>query len=171
MVSDLTTLADVIGATSTAALAFEDTKAATGMAVLKTIPHIVAACFYTKLRHLFVGYSRDGKGAECMAEPSQNGYSFEAGFLLLSHPVVEKGAPVGTLSLKSDLQGMKDRFGPDAWIIVLLLMTAGAGAFVLTEVLQWRISAPVLALASTAKMVSESKDYTVRAIVQARING
>jgi nitrogen fixation/metabolism regulation signal transduction histidine kinase len=33
------------------------------------------------------------------------------------------------------------------------------------EVPQWRISAPVLTLANTAEMVSESKNYAVRAVV------
>jgi signal transduction histidine kinase len=169
MVADLTTLADVIGATSTAALIFEDTTAATEfLGALKTKPHIVAACFYTKHGHFFVGYSRDGRETECLAEPTEHGYRFEQGHLLLSHPVVEKGAPIGTLYLKSDLQGMRARFGPYLWIVLLVLAMSVAGAFVLAQVLQWRISAPILALAITAKMVSESKDYTVRAVVHTR---
>ncbi|MGH8068680.1 MAG: ATP-binding protein [Candidatus Entotheonellia bacterium] len=169
MVGDLTTLADVIGATSTAALIFEDTKAATEfLGALKTKPHIVVACFYTKYGRFFAGYSRDGGETECLAAPSQSGYRFEQGYLLLSQPVVEKGAPIGTLYLKSDLQPMKARFGPYLWIVLLVLVTSVAGAFVLAEVLQWRISAPILTLAMTAKMVSESKDYTVRAMVHTR---
>jgi signal transduction histidine kinase len=169
MVADLTTLADVIGATSTAALIFEDTKAATEfLGALKTKPHIVAACFYAKDGRFFARYSRDGEEMECLAAPNQSGYRFEQGYLLLSHPMVEKGAPIGTLYLKSDLQPMKARFGPYLWIILLVLVTSVAGAFVLAEVLQWRISAPILALALTAKMVSESKDYTVRTVVHTR---
>lgn len=169
MVADLTTLADVIGATSTAALIFEDTKAAKEfLGALKTKRHIVTACFYTKHGHFFVGYSRDGQEAECMAEPTQNDYRFEQGHLLLSHPMVEKGAPIGTLYLKSDLQPMKARFGPYLWIVLLVLVISVAGAFVLAQVQQWRISAPILALAMTAKMVSESKDYTVREMVHTR---
>jgi signal transduction histidine kinase len=169
MVNDLTTLADVIGATSTAALTFEDTKAATEfLAALKTKPHIVAACFYTKHGHFFVGYSRPGGEAECAAESSQDGYRFEQGHLLLSHPVVERGARIGTLHLKSDLQEMQARLGLYVWIVILVLVTSVAGAFVLAEVLQRRISAPVLALAIAAKMVSESKDYAVRAAVHTR---
>jgi light-regulated signal transduction histidine kinase (bacteriophytochrome) len=39
---------------------------------------------------------------------------------------------------------------------------------VLAEVLQWRISAPVHALAKAARMVSERKDYAVRVEVRAR---
>jgi signal transduction histidine kinase len=166
MVSDLTTLANVIGATSTAALTFEDTKAATEfLAALKTKPHIVAACFYTKHGDFFVGYSREGGEVECSAAPGQSGYHFEQGHLWLYHPIVEKGGQIGTLYLKSGLQEMNAHFGLYGWIVVLVLVISVAGAFVLAEVLQWRISAPVLALANTAKMVSESKDYAVRAAV------
>jgi signal transduction histidine kinase len=103
-----------------------------------------------------------------MAEPTQNGYRFEQGQLLLSHPVAEKGALIGTLYLKANLQEMKARFGPYLWIVLSVLVTSVAGAFVLAGVLQWRISAPILALATTAKIVSESKDYTVRAVVHTR---
>jgi signal transduction histidine kinase len=169
MVADLTTLAEVIGATSTAALIFEDTKAAAEfLGALKTKPHIVTACFYTKHGYFFTGYSRDGDESECMAEPTPNGYRFEQGQLLLSHPVAEKGALIGTLYLKANLQEMKARFGPYLWIVLLVLVTSVAWAFVLAGVLQWRISAPILALATTAKIVSESKDYTVRAVVHTR---
>jgi signal transduction histidine kinase len=169
MVSDLTTLADVIGATSMAALTFQDTKATREfLGALKTRPHIVAACFYTQHGHFFVGYLRDGEEAECPAELSQNGYRFAKGYLLLAHPVMEKDTPVGTLYLKSDLRGMKARLGLYVWIVVLVLVISVTGALVLAEGLQWRISAPILALASTAKMVSESKDYTVRSAVRAR---
>jgi signal transduction histidine kinase len=169
MVSDLTTLADVIGATSTAALTFEDTKAAAEfLGALKTKRHIIAACFYTKHGDFFVDYARKAGEAECPAELSEHGYRFERGHLVVYQPVVEKGVKVGTLYLKSDLEGMKARFQLYAWIVGLVLLTSVAGALGLAEVLQWRISAPILALADTAKMVSERQDYTVRAEVYAR---
>jgi signal transduction histidine kinase len=168
MVSDLTTLANVIGDTSTAALTFEDTKAATEfLAALKAKPHIVVACFYTKHGQFFVGYSRAEGEAECAADAGQNGYRFAQGHLMLSHSIVEKGALLGTLYLKSDLQEMQARFRLYIWIVALVLVISIAGAFALAEVLQWRISAPVLALASTAKMVSDRQDYAVRAEVHA----
>lgn len=169
MVSDLTTLANVIGATSTAALAFEDTTAATSfLAALKTKPGIVTACFYTKHGQFFVGYAREGGEPECSAEPREDGYRFEHGHLLLYHPVVERAARIGTLYLQSDLQDMKARTRLYAWIVGVVLVVSVAGAFMLAERLQWRISAPVLALANTAKMISERKDYAVRAEVHAR---
>jgi signal transduction histidine kinase len=169
MVSDLTTLADVIGTTSTAALTFEDMKAAREfLGALKTKQHIIAACFYTKHGDFFVDYARKGGEAECPVEPSERGYRFERGHLVIYQPVVEKGVKVGTLYLKSDLEGMKARFQLYAWIVGLVLLTSVAGALGLAEVLQWRISAPILALANTARMVSERKDYTVRAEVYAR---
>jgi signal transduction histidine kinase len=169
VVADLTTLADVIGATSTAALTFEDGRAAAEfLAALKTKSHIVAACFYTKDGHFFVGYLREGGEAACAAEPGPDGAHFEQGHAALYHPMVEKGARIGTLYLKSDLQEMQARFRLYIWIVGLVLLTSVVGAFLLAEVLQWRISAPVLALAYTAKMVSERQDYTVRAAVLAR---
>lgn len=169
MVSDLTTLANIIGATSTAALTFEDTKAATEfLAALKTKPHIVAACFFTKQGDFFVGYSRDGRAVECAAAPGQKGHRFEHGHVWLYHPIVEKEVQIGTLYLKSGLQEMNARFGLYVWIVVLVLVLSVAGAFVLAEVLQQRISAPILALANTARLVSGSKDYAVRAGVGGR---
>jgi signal transduction histidine kinase len=169
MVNDLITLADVIGATSTAALTFEDTKAAAEfLGALKTKPRIVEACFYTKHGQFFVGYARNGGEAECAAAPGKPGARFESGHLALYHPVVEKSTQLGTLHLKSDLQEMTTRLRLYVWIVGGVLLTSMVGAFLLAEVLQWRILAPVHALVNTAKTVSERKDYAVRAEVHTR---
>jgi signal transduction histidine kinase len=169
MVNDLTTLAEVIGATSTAALIFEDAEAAAEfLAALKTKPRIVEACFYTKHGQFFVGYARSGEVAKCAATPGESGARFAPGHLALYYPVVGHSARIGTLYLKSDLQEMTARFRLYVWIVAGVLLASVVGAFLLAEVLQRRISAPVLALAQAAKMISERKDYTVRAAVRAR---
>src|SRR6266567_886839 len=63
MTRNLTTLAEIIGNNSTAALDFNDEKAAEEtLAALRAEPNIVAACLYTKNGEVFARYSRDGSG-------------------------------------------------------------------------------------------------------------
>jgi hypothetical protein len=45
------------------------------------------------------------------------------------HPLVERSARIGTLYLKSDLQGMQAHFRFYVWIVGLVLVTSVAGAF------------------------------------------
>ena len=66
MLRDATALANVIGDTSTAALAFDDPRVATEtLAALKERPHTVAACIYTPDGQAFARYARPGPGNLC----------------------------------------------------------------------------------------------------------
>src|SRR5205814_977403 len=64
MTLNLTTLANIIGNNSTAALDFNDEKAAEEtLAALRAEPNIVAACLYTRMGQVFARYSRDPSAA------------------------------------------------------------------------------------------------------------
>src|SRR5438477_12492205 len=58
MTRNVTTLAEIIGNNSTAALDFNDNKAAEEtLAALRAEPNIVAACLYTRSGQVFARYS------------------------------------------------------------------------------------------------------------------
>src|SRR5713226_8425876 len=60
MVRDFTTVADMIGSNSTAALAFSDADSAREiLGVLRAKPHIVAACVYTRDARVLASYMRE----------------------------------------------------------------------------------------------------------------
>src|SRR5262245_23032794 len=103
---DLVTLAQIIGANSTAALVFEDSQAVVEtLAGLPAKEHIVSAVLYTSQGEVFAQYHRSDvpQGVAPPAPPS-NSYRFAAGRLELFRQILRDGEPVGTIYLQSDLQ-------------------------------------------------------------------
>ncbi|HTI72812.1 MAG TPA: ATP-binding protein [Candidatus Limnocylindria bacterium] len=160
----LTTVAKVIAGSSSAVLLFDDTKE--GKALLSNLraePEIVAAALYDDQGHLFATFPTNATAADFPAFPSADGARFNTSRLDLFVPVAEGPRRMGTLFLRQELDGMYDRLG--VYGLVLLTVLAGSGllAFFFSGVFQRTISEPILALAATAKVVSENKDYSVRA--------
>jgi len=70
MVTDVSTLADMVADNSTAALTFHDEQAAKDvLRSLRTQPHITAACLYTQDGKVFATFVRDGKDSAFSPPP------------------------------------------------------------------------------------------------------
>jgi signal transduction histidine kinase/ActR/RegA family two-component response regulator len=164
MVRNVTILGEVIAANSTAALAFADQDDATEvLAALKAERHIVAASLYDA-RGLFAKYPAGLPADAFPAAPERDRYRFEHSHLVSVQPVVEgNNKRLGTLYLKSDLGAMYERLRLYSGIVALVLAVSFLVAYLLSRVLQQQISQPILALAETAKAVSDRRDYSVRA--------
>jgi uncharacterized membrane protein affecting hemolysin expression len=153
---DLSALARIIGAQSTAALAFNDPNAAReNLAALKAKPEIVTACIYKQDGKLFAKYVRSK--SEDVALPPQakkEGLHFKAGFLGLSQKIVQDGEVVGSVYLRSDLSPMRAHL--TSYIIIVVAVIAGLMMVILllSGVLQRTISNPLLGLARVAHVVS-----------------
>ena len=76
---------------------------------------------------------------------------------------MQDGKPIGTLYLRSSLRGLYQQFWRYAIIVVGVLIGSLIAALGLSQILQRRISNPILALTETVKEVSDRNDYTVRA--------
>ncbi len=166
MMRDLSTLAEVLGANSTAALTFSDPRAAEEtLATLRAKPHIVSACLYTTDGQVFALYRRsDQQEKFSPPAPQSEGSQFTNAHLELFHPIKLDGEVAGTLYLRSDLQEMNARLKGYAGIITVVILLSSFVAFLLSSKLQQLISTPILHLALTASLVSEKKDYSVRAV-------
>ncbi len=161
----LSTIGKIISLNSTAALAFYDPEAAREiLASLKTEPHIVAACLYDKDGKIFARYHVAADTNSFPAAPGAAGYHFSGAYLQGFEPAVQDGRQLGTLYLKSDLGTMYQRFGLYSATVILVVIISFLLAYLLSRILQKSISAPVLALAKTAGIISEKKDYSVRAV-------
>jgi len=160
---NLTTLAQVTAENSTAALAFgSDKDAAETLSSLRLEPQIVAAALYDSSGKLFVRYPTNLAAASFPASPS-NGYYFRGGHLFLFQPVARDNNPLGNLYLESDLRYFYQRVKIYTAIAALIMFGSLIVALVLSNRLQKRISDPIIALAATARLVSERRDYSVRA--------
>ena len=165
MVRNVSTLGEVITANSTAALAFDNQDDATEvLAALQAERHIVAASLYDANGELFAKYPASLPADAFPAAPEQDGYRFEHSHLVGLQPVVQgNNKRLGTLYLKSDLGAMYERLRLYSGIAALVLAVSFLVAYLLSRVLQQQISQPILALAETAKAVSDRRDYSVRA--------
>jgi signal transduction histidine kinase len=161
----LSVRARIIAANSTASLAFSnDADAREILSALRADPHMVAAVLYDKSGHVFATYATDTARSAVPAAPGPDGYRFERGLLIGFQPVEEPGSQrLGTLYLASDLEAVYDTFRLSGVIGLAVLAISLLAAYLLSRVLQGTISQPILALAETAKAVSERQDYSVRA--------
>jgi PAS domain S-box-containing protein len=165
MVRSLATLAQAIAANSTAALAFQNADDARQvLSALAADPHVVAAALYDRNGALFASYTNPPGGEVPFPErPDPDGYQFARASLSLQEPVVVENRRLGTLYLQSDLGEMYQRFTLYGGMVLGVVAAASLVAFVMAIRLQRYITEPVLALARTAKTISDGRDYAVRA--------
>ena len=165
MVQRLTVLSNAIGANSSAALLFNDPKAATvTLRALSAESHVVSACLFDKDGSLFAFYYRTGaRPAQFPAKPSPEGNYWEQDHLVLSRNIVLDKESVGSLYIRSEKTEIYSRLIRFLEIIALVMILSLIGAWVLASRLQRLFSAPILKLASTAQRISSEKDYSLRA--------
>ena len=165
MERDLFTLAEVIGANSTAALTFHDPDAARDqVGALRAEPHVVSACIYGRDGRPFATYRRDpGPDAVWPARAEAEGTALAHGSLTVSRRIRLDGEWIGTMYIRSDLREMQARVRRYGLLMLGVLLVASLVALLLATQLQRVISGPVLQLAATARRVSDERDYAVRA--------
>ncbi len=162
---NLSTLGAIIAANSTASLAFQNEGDAREiLSALRAEPHVVAAALYDKDGKLFARYPADLPVAAFPAAPDRDGYRFEHSHLVGFAPVAQASNPrLGTLYLQSDLTAVYGTLRLAGAIAALVMAVSLLVAYLLSATLQGTISRPILALAETAKSVSDRSDYSVRA--------
>jgi signal transduction histidine kinase len=164
-VREMTTLAKIIAANSTAALAFDAPEdAAEILEALKAEPHIVAACLYNKDGAVFSSYPQGIPKNSFPEIALQDEFQIKNSYLFGFHPIKQGNRKLGTLYLKSDLGAMYARFRLYAIIALSVIIFSSILAYFLSQRLQHTITGPVLGLATTARAVSERNDYSVRAV-------
>jgi signal transduction histidine kinase len=165
MVRNLSTLAEIIGANSTAALIFNDPRAAEEtLAALKAEGQIISAYIYGREGAVFARYIRK-HGAHGFSRPPalDNGYRFASDHLALSRRILLDNDRVGTILIQSDLQALYSRLTLYGGIVISVILISSVVAISLSAKLQRVVSEPILHLAQVAGIVSAKKNYTVRA--------
>jgi signal transduction histidine kinase len=168
---ELTTLAQVIGANSVAAVSFGDEKAAAEMlGALRIESQILVAAIYVRNNDssgaptLLATYSRDGTVIQLPSAPGADGFVRLGDRLRYFGAINDEREHkrTGTIFFESDLNGIRQRIGTYARLLGLVLAASCCVAFALATVLQHYISAPIISLASTTKQVAANRDYSVR---------
>src|SRR5260370_30471367 len=152
MTQDLSTLAEILGNQSTAALAYDDRSAAEEiLRPLNAKPHIESACLY-RGNELFARYPADKAGpAQFSTRPEPEGARFARDHFVLFHQIKLAGDTMGTICLKSDLKEMRDRLARHAGLIKRFTLASSGVTYLLSFLLQGIVSKPIFQLAQTAK--------------------
>jgi PAS domain S-box-containing protein len=166
MTTELTVLADTLGADTEATLAFDDQKSAQELlASLRAESHIVAACLYDRHGKVFAEYRRDGTDREFTMPPWRaDEAKFGKNSLTLFRTVSVGTEKTGAIAIISDLGALQAHISQYTMIsAVVILISVLATYFVSTRLLRL-ITEPILHLAHVAGRVTTKKDYTLRAI-------
>src|SRR5207245_823463 len=165
-VHDLTTLAEIIGSNSTAALTFGDSNSAKEiLGALSANQHIAAACIYTRNGQVFAKYLRgDPMARFSPPETQEDGSRFGSNELALFGKITLEAEKIGTVYLRSDLAEITERVNRYTAVLILVMVGSSLVVFLLSSRLRRTISEPIGKLAWTAKMVSIEKNYSIRAV-------
>src|SRR5207249_158033 len=121
------------------------------------------ACFYLADDTVLAQYSRPGqKAAAPPRKRESDGLHFQKGYLVVYEPVVYRGDRVGTLYLQY-LDESGARLQTFSEVVAVILAGAVLMVWIISSKLQRVISEPILSLADTARVVSDQKNYSIRA--------
>jgi two-component system sensor histidine kinase/response regulator len=162
---DLNALANILGTNSTAPLAFKDPASAQdNLRALAAKPHILSAVIYDREGNPFAVYHRGGPKGQYSAPPVESESSrFTSDRVLIFQAINFQGEKVGTVFLDGDTIEYKQLLAGYLLFFALIVVAVSMGAFAMAGRLQRPISNPILELAWTTKMVTTSRDYSIRA--------
>lgn len=165
MVQDLAAHAEILADNCKASITFHDpADASTSLRTVSAVPSISVVCVYTRDDQLFATYVRKGTTVLLpRPETLRNGHRFTWHSLALARPVLLDGEQIGTVCLKAALAPIYQRLQRSIVVIAAILLLSSLAAYLVSSRLQRIISSPILRLAETARLVSEKKEYTVRA--------
>jgi PAS domain S-box-containing protein len=166
MTSELSALADILGANTAASLAFNDRKSAQDMlAALRAERHIVAACLYDSRGMVFAEYRREGSGPE-FAIPlrHEDGAQFQKDSLTLYRSVSLGREKTGNIAIVSDLGALEAKIRQYTEISVVVILFSVLVTYLVSSRLLRLITEPILHLAQIAARVTAKQDYALRAL-------
>jgi diguanylate cyclase (GGDEF)-like protein/PAS domain S-box-containing protein len=163
---DLSTLAQIVGNRSTAALMFEDKDLAyENLSVLDNLPSVRVACLYDAKDAVFAQLlKQDHKAWVCPLLIKSEITRFEQDHLHIIQPIVVDGAELGTVYINADLTLAYWRRIQFSGLILLVLAGVSILSFFLSTPLLKLISSPVKKLVGKVKNISDTKDYSLRAV-------
>ena len=169
----LATSAELVGRNSTAALAFDDHKAAgSTLASLAAIDDITAADLFDSGGRSFASYRRaaasDGdarapRGCQCHEQRRNPQAAASDGDERLRQPIFLQGERIGAIEIRFTSASVRNKVLGYAAAVLLMLPVLLGAAFLLSSRLQALISAPIVELAETARQVSAHRNFAVRA--------
>ncbi|HUI84258.1 MAG TPA: ATP-binding protein [Candidatus Binatia bacterium] len=167
LIRSLSAQAQIIGSNSVSALIFNDPHAAEDtLSALRNLPNITAAGIFTADGRLFAHYYRN-PGEQLLNFPEggarQESHVFRSDEVYLRQPIIFQGRQLGAVFIRSDLSERTQRLKRYATIAAAVLLLSLLAALLVSSLFRRSVAAPIVQLAETARMVSEDRNYSVRA--------
>jgi signal transduction histidine kinase/DNA-binding response OmpR family regulator len=166
LVRDVTTLADIVGANSTAALTFSDAAAAAETLRATAInEHILDARLFTRDGTLLATYVRPGRspGVPADVRPGAEAAAvFEGGRLRVVRPISFDREIIGSIAVESDTTEVWTRLARFAAIVAGTLFGAFWIALGLSRTTARLIFDPIARLIAVTRLVRDGGRYDVR---------
>ena len=166
MTEDVSSLAEVIGINSTAALSFNDPKAAEEtLSALSAESYIMSAYIVTLDGREFARYTRPGTAQIKGLHPwtNEEGFRFMEDHMELYRPIILDNDKIGTVYIRSDLKELYSSLWWYVKIGTFIMVIFSFVAYLISTKLRNVISKPISDLAGTMREVSEAKNYSLRA--------
>jgi two-component system sensor histidine kinase/response regulator len=160
--NDAGTVADLVAANSTAALAFLDEEAADEtVGALRVSAAVQAAALYDTAGRRFASFARSPELAPPLRFEEVDGGERD-GRLGVVRPVVLGGEQVGSVFVVSSLQPLADRRARTLQAAVVVFGVSIVLAMLLASVLQRSVLVPIRRLSDATLRVSQARDYSIR---------
>src|SRR5438270_2150865 len=168
MLRNLSTQAQIIGSNSVSALLFNDPQSAENtLLALKAAPNILSAQVYLPDGRPFASYSRDRGPHNPVLPPIPSGQTethwIENDQIAVVRSIVLDRKPIGAVYIRSDLQELHGRFQRYAAIAAIVLSACLLAALLISSIFRRAVADPIVDLSKIAKVVSQDKNYSVRA--------
>jgi len=163
---EITTLAEVIGRNSTAAISFRNPdEAETILEAALADPDINIAAIFDASGALFAAVSRENIAQEVplRADIAGPAVVHEETIEVSRAITLADGERIGTIYLSANLAALEDASTRFTATLLMALLGATTLALLISNVLQRLVSGPTNALAEIAQRVSSKADYSVRA--------
>lgn len=161
LASELSSLSNVLGANTAAALVFEDDEAANAaLSTLAMEKNVIECTIFDRHNNIFANYRRYDTITKKPARGPEN--VNRENHLTVANPIIWKGEPVGKIRISSDMRALYERLRQYTLITAIVLAVSLMAAFILALQLHRVVSAPVSKLIEIARHISSSKDYSIR---------
>jgi len=130
---------------------------------LESNKHIRAACVYDRDGKFFTGYPANYPPSVFPgAPPTGESHRFGSDTLELFRPIYRGERFVGTIFIRSDLEEINSRFISAAEVLAGIALLVFGLVLLASFVLQQQVTEPILKLSSSARTISQQKDYSIR---------
>ncbi|HEX7679930.1 MAG TPA: CHASE sensor domain-containing protein, partial [Thermoanaerobaculia bacterium] len=162
LLADLTTIAHVVSANSTAALTFGDRQAAAEVLnTLREKPSIIAAGIYPVRGEPFALYEPNAS-IRVPRTLLEDGFHERSDRIEVFYPIQLDHQRLGTLYIASDTRDRNVRIKQYGQIAAVIIFFSLCAALILAARLQRGISEPIVALAGVAAVISREKTFSMR---------